>query len=91
LSRPKPPSITLGPIVYINVLRKHCPWIATALELPAAPVKARDLESGLYDILAVTRLSIDMVYQLLKLELHDLKEAHRNPSGFASARVYGRP
>lgn len=68
-------------IVFINVLRNmsvDCDCMGVA----AAPPKARNL--GILastDILAVDQASIDMVYQLPEVELHDLKERIETRSG----------
>jgi uncharacterized Fe-S center protein len=68
-------------IVYINVLRNMSVDCDCA-GLSAAPVKARDL--GILastDILAVEQASIDMVYKLPEVELHDLKERIESRKG----------
>ncbi|MEN6438977.1 MAG: DUF362 domain-containing protein [Syntrophobacter sp.] len=68
-------------IVYINVLRNMSVDCDCA-GVRAAPVKARDL--GILastDILAVEQASIDMVYQLPEVELHDLKERIESRKG----------
>ena len=68
-------------IVYINVLRNmsvDCDCVG----IEAAPVKARNL--GILastDLLAVEQASIDMVYQLPEVELHDLKERIESRKG----------
>jgi len=68
-------------IVFINVLRNMSVDCDCA-GVSAAPVKARDL--GILastDILAVEQASIDMVYQLPEVELHDLKERIESRKG----------
>jgi uncharacterized Fe-S center protein len=71
-----------GPrIVYINVLRNMSVDCDCA-GIKAAPVKAHDL--GILastDLLAVEQASIDMVYQLPKAELRDLKERIESRDG----------
>jgi len=68
-------------IVYINVLRNmsvDCDCAGTS----AAPPKARDL--GILastDLLAIDQASIDMVYQLPEVELHDLRERIESRKG----------
>ncbi len=71
-----------GPrIIYINVLRNmsvDCDCVGVA----AAPVKAQDL--GILastDLFAVEKASVDMVYQLPEVELHDLKERIESREG----------
>jgi len=68
-------------IVYINVLRNMSVDCDCA-GVKAAPVKARDLGIlGSTDILAVEQASIDMVYTLPEVELHDLKERIESRKG----------
>jgi len=68
-------------IVFINVLRNmsvDCDCAGTS----AAPPKARDI--GILastDLLAVDQASIDMVYKLPEVELHDLKERIESRQG----------
>jgi len=68
-------------IVYINVLRNMSVDCDCA-GIEAAPVKARNL--GILastDLLAVEQASIDMVYKLPEVELHDLKERIESRQG----------
>lgn len=68
-------------IVYINVLRNMSVDCDCA-GVSAAPPKARDL--GILastDLLAVDQASIDMVYKLPEVELHDLKERIESRKG----------
>ena len=61
-------------IVYINVLR-NMSVDCDCLGVSAAPTKAHNLGIlGSTDILAVVQASIDMVYKLPEVELHDLWE-----------------
>jgi uncharacterized Fe-S center protein len=68
-------------IVYINVLRNMSVDCDCA-GVSAAPVKARNL--GILastDILAIEQASIDMVYKLPEMELHDLRERIESRKG----------
>jgi uncharacterized Fe-S center protein len=68
-------------IVYINVLRSMSVDCDCA-GVSAAPPKARNL--GILastDLLAVDQASIDMVYKLPEIELHDLKERIESRQG----------
>jgi uncharacterized Fe-S center protein len=68
-------------IVYINVLRNMSVDCDCA-GVTAAPVKARNI--GILastDILAVDQASIDMVYKLPEVELHDLRERFESRKG----------
>jgi len=68
-------------IIYINVLRNMSVDCDCA-GVSAAPPKARNL--GILastDLLAVEQASIDMVYQLPEVELHDLKERIESRKG----------